>query len=90
MVPAASNSGSDISLRDILVHIQSIGTRLDRLEIKIEEKFDAIEARLGNVENDIHFIKADIRFMKTSIENIDARLDTIEMIPSILKHIKSH
>lgn len=83
---------NEITLRDIFVHIKGLDLRMDSFGKKMEkvaEDIREMKKDIVEIKGEIRTIKVNINFMKSGIQNLDERLDTIELIPSILSHIKA-
>lgn len=83
------NGQSDITLHDLMAHQQSIVRIMREGFARMEKRLSALETDMKEVKSDIHSINRRLLLVETKIDNIDERLDDIEVIPSIVKHLRT-
>jgi tetrahydromethanopterin S-methyltransferase subunit G len=69
----------DITPKILLDHIQAMRQEFAGRFDVIEGKLNKMNGRLGKLEEDMEDLKTDMTFVKAGIQNIDQRLDEIEM-----------
>lgn len=75
-------------LKQLIVEVKGINTRLDRMEgrldkvesrlDKVDSRLDRIEGRLDRVESDIKIIKEDQKLMKSQLDENTSILKALE------------
>jgi len=75
-----------VTLQIVREHVQHThGTMLqkfseiDRRFDGVDKRFDGVDKRLDRLEGDMSEVKHELRFIKAGIENIDQRLEDVEI-----------
>ncbi len=89
MKSEAQNGQPDITLHDVMTHQQMIARTMREGFANIEKRLLILETDMKEVKSDIYTMNRKLLLVETKIDNIDERLDDIEIIPSIVKHLRT-
>ena len=78
-----------ITLKDVIAHIQGFRNEMNERMDRIEIRLDQIEADVKVLKDDVRVLKSQMAYVRLSIENIDHRLDDVEIkrLPKLEKKV---
>ncbi len=87
---ATSDDGKDITLLDVINHMENHFQRIDRRFDQVDQRFDELAGEIAEVRKEIAEFRAEFREFAKGVDDLDLRMQTIEEenLPKRLQHVE--